>query len=133
MNTTFDFELPLAFDEAVERVTAELQTEGFGVLTRADLHEAFEEKLGETFRPYVILGACNPPLAFRALNAHPEVGLFLPCNVTVEAAGEGASRVRILDPDLIMGQEEFGEDPVMREIAADAKARLERASAAMRG
>jgi uncharacterized protein (DUF302 family) len=132
MDNTFDFEIRLGFEEAVERVTGALKAEGFGVLTRADLHEAFREKLGEEFRPYVILGACNPPLALKALTAHPEVGLFLPCNVTVEAAGEGASRIRILDPDLIMGQAAFGRDPVMREVAAEARTRLERAAEAIR-
>ena len=84
----FDVELPLTFNDAVGRVRDALKHEGFGILTEIDLQAAFREKLGRDFRPYVILGACNPPLAFSAISADPAVGLLLPCNVTVESAGE---------------------------------------------
>ena len=131
MNEDLVVELDLPYAEAVETVTSALAEEGFGILTRIDLHEAFAEKLGEDFRDYTILGACNPPLAFKAVNTSPEVGMFLPCNVTVEEAGEG-SIVRFLDPDLIMGQAQFGDMPAMLEVAQDAKARLTRAADAIR-
>jgi uncharacterized protein (DUF302 family) len=133
MNESFTVELALPYEEALDRVTEALKAEGFGVLTRIDLHEAFAEKLGESFRNYTILGACNPPLAFKAVSASPEVGMFLPCNVTVEAAGSDASVVRFLDPDLIMGQASFGHIPEMNEVAVDAKERLGRAVVALRG
>ena len=126
MNEAFEVELDRPFDAAVQEVTDALKAEGFGVLTRADLDQAFREKLGEDFRPYTILGACNPPLALRALNARPEVGLFLPCNVTVEAVSEGHSLVRLLNPMAIMGQASFADDPAMTEVAEEAHARIRR-------
>ena len=92
-NLGFDVELPLAFNQAVGRVKDALKQEGFGILTEIDLQAAFREKLGREFRPYVILGACNPVFAQRALQIDPSVSLLLPCNVVVEAvvalAGEG--------------------------------------------
>ena len=132
MDEAFTVELPLSYADALDRVTSELKAEGFGVLTRIDLHSAFAEKLGEAFRNYTILGACNPPLAFKAVNASPEVGLFLPCNVTVEETGPSSSVVRFLDPDLIMGQAVFGKIPAMQEVAADAKTRLTRVAGRLR-
>ncbi len=84
----FEIELPLTFGDVVGRVKEALKQEGFGILTEIDLQSAFREKLGREFRPYVILGACNPPLAFSAISADPAVGLLLPCNVTVESVGE---------------------------------------------
>lgn len=132
MDDSFTVELSLSYADALERVTDALKAEGFGILTRIDLHKTFEEKLGESFRNYTILGACNPPLAFKAINASPEVGMFLPCNVTVEEAGPDASIVRFLDPDLIMGQAEFGEIPEMMEVAVEAKERLARAANSLR-
>ncbi len=133
MDDSFTVELSLPYADALDRVTDALKAEGFGVLTRIDLHKAFEEKLGEPFRNYTILGACNPSLAFKAINASPEVGMFLPCNVTVEEAGPDASIVRFLDPDLIMGQAAFGEIPEMMEVAVEAKERLARAASSLRG
>lgn len=132
MDESLTVELPLHYAEAVDRVTEVLKAEGFGILTRIDLHEAFAEKLGESFRNYTILGACNPALAFKAINASAEVGLFLPCNVTVEEAGPNASVVRFLDPDLFMGQADFFDIPEIRDVGADAKARLTRAASALR-
>ena len=126
MTDPLEVELSLSFGDAIRAVTECLRQEGFGVLTRIDLDRAFEEKLGETFRPYCILGACNPHLAFRAVSARPEVGLYLPCNVTVEEMGDSAAHVRFLDPMQIMGQASFADDPDMIAVAEEARARIGR-------
>lgn len=131
MNDAFEVELARPFGDAVQKVTDALEVEGFGVLTRIDLDQAFRDKLGKEFRPYAILGACNPPLAFRAVSARPEVGLFLPCNVTVEGQGDGTSRVRLLDPAAIMSQASFAHDPEMIAVAEDARARIGRVAEAL--
>ena len=99
----FEVNLPLPFGAAVARVKDALKEEGFGVLTEIDLQAAFREKLGREFRPCVILGACNPPLAFAAVTADPTVGLLLPCNVTVESAGDARTTVRLTDPQALLG------------------------------
>jgi uncharacterized protein (DUF302 family) len=128
----FELDLDLPFDSAIERVTAALAEEGFGVLTRVDVHQAFKQKLGVEFRPYAILGACNPNLAHRALSARPEAGLLLPCNVTVESA-ESGSRVRIIDPDEMMKAGGLDGDPVLGEVGREARARLSRVARALGG
>ena len=120
------------FENAIEAVTSELSKEGFGIISEIDVSATFKKKIDVDFKKYTILGACNPPLAFKAVNASPEVGMFLPCNVTVEETGPGASTVRFLDPDLIMGQAAFGEMPEMMEVAVEAKERLMRAADALR-
>jgi uncharacterized protein (DUF302 family) len=126
-----DIHLPQDHDAAIERVSAALKAEGFGVLTSIDLRAAFREKIGAEFKPYTILGACNPPLAFRALGEEPLVGLMLPCNVTVEAASEGGSIVRFIDPDAMLGVGTLGQNRILQEVASDAKARLERVADAL--
>ena len=120
------------FDEALARVRGALKVEGFGILTEIDLRQAFREKLGREFRPYVILGACNPPLAYAAIEADPQVGLLLPCNVTVEATGPTASTVRLTDPEVLLGASAAAGRPALGEIARDAAARLARVVAALR-
>jgi uncharacterized protein (DUF302 family) len=132
MTDAFEVELAQPFDEVIQRVTDALKKEGFGVLTRIDLDQAFRDKLGKEFRPYAILGACNPPLAFRAVSARPEVGLYLPCNVTVEGVDDATSRVRLLDPAAIMGQASFAEDAEMIAVAEEARDRIGRVAAALR-
>ncbi|MCC6620715.1 MAG: DUF302 domain-containing protein [Deltaproteobacteria bacterium] len=90
--------LDLSFDDALARVPDALATEGFGILTRIDVRETLKKKIDVDFRPYTILGACNPPLAHQALSAELEVGLMLPCNVIVYAEGERRTTVVAIDP-----------------------------------
>ncbi len=117
--------LPVGFDAAVTRVTEALAAEGFGVISRIDMDKAFAEKLGVEFRRYSILGACNPKLAHKAVSARADLGLLLPCNVTVEAAGDGAV-VRIVDAAAMMGAAGLDSSPEIAELAADAGERLAR-------
>ncbi|MDI6746923.1 MAG: DUF302 domain-containing protein [Rhodocyclaceae bacterium] len=115
------------YEKAIELVTAALKTEGFGILTRIDVRATLKEKIDADFRPYAILGACNPPLAHRALSHDAEVGLMLPCNVTVEATPAGGSMVRIADPNVFMQVGQFQHDKELRAIASEARERLLRA------
>lgn len=114
------------YDEAVDQVIEELKKEGFGILTRVDVHDAMKEKIDVDFRKYTILGACNPKLAYRALSARPEVGLLLPCNVVVEAALDGGTVVRVINPRAMMQMGALGDDVVLREVAEEAAAAMER-------
>lgn len=128
----FEVELPLASEAALARVTDGLKAEGFGIITRIDAHTTFREKLGVTFRPYTILGACNPTLAHQALSIRPEVGLLLPCNVTVESAGDDRSRVRILDPAAMVALGGLGKDREIVALMNDARDRLRRVAGELR-
>ena len=120
----------LPYERAVQRTREELAREGFGVLTEIDVAATLKKKLDVSFRPYVILGACNPPLAHRALTAERDIGLLLPCNVVVYAAEEpGKSVVAAMDP--IAALELTGNEQV-RSVAQDVRARLERALAGVR-
>ncbi|TLN21565.1 DUF302 domain-containing protein [bacterium] len=103
MSNQLGFEVSVAkpLDETIEIVTALLKTEGFGILTRIDVRATLKEKIGADFRPYVILGACNPNLAHRALQEDAWLGLLLPCNVTVESSDDSSSLVRIANPGLM--------------------------------
>jgi len=127
------FEVPLAapYERAIDLVSAALKAEGFGVLTRIDVHTTLKEKINATFRPYSILGACNPALAHRALSHFAEAGLLLPCNVTVEADGNG-SMVRIADPDVMLSVGGMDQDPALHAVATEARARLVRVADALR-
>ncbi len=124
LGTVVHVDMP--FETALERTRAALKTEGFGVLTEIDMRAAFKDKLGHDFRPYVILGACNPPLAYRALSDDPAMGLLLPCNITVEADGAERAVVRIINPLSLMAPDVIGPSPVIREVALDAQQRLAR-------
>lgn len=119
----FHVTLNLSFDEAVERVTAALKREGFGVLSDIDIQGAMKEKLGIDMPPYRILGACNPPLAHKALQADPDIGLLLPCNVVVRQEAESRVTVAIIDPMVMM---EMVKQPEVQRVAEDAAQRLRR-------
>jgi uncharacterized protein (DUF302 family) len=92
-------ELKIGFDQAVEKVTEELKKEGFGVLTEIDVKATLKKKLDVDFRPYVILGACNPPIAHEALQAEPGIGLILPCNVVVAEDDAGGAVISVIKPE----------------------------------
>ena len=117
----------LAYEAAVTRVTEALQAEGFGVLTEIDVKATLKKKLDADFRRYVILGACNPKLAHRALEADGQIGLLMPCNVVVQEEDEG-SLVSIADPAVMS---EFSTSPEMCKVAAEATERLDRVLAAL--
>lgn len=127
----FEVKLDQPFEAAVEKVITALKAEGFGVLTRIDVHTTLKEKLGEEFRPYVILGACNPPLAHRALSEDAVVGLMLPCNVTVEATSDGGALARIANPEIMMMVGALQENEALTEVAGEARSRLERVAASL--
>lgn len=112
----------LPYAQAVEQVRAALKEEGFGVLCEIDVQRTLKEKRGVDFRPYVILGACNPPLAHQALEAELDLGLLLPCNVVVYA-DDGGSVVEAMDPELVLG---LVGNPRVQPIAQEVKARLQR-------
>ena len=123
--------LPLDFTLAVEQTRAALAAEGFGVLTEIDVQATLRRKLDVDFRPYLILGACNPPLAHRALTAERDIGLLLPCNVIVYAGDTpGTSVVAAMDPVAALGL--TGRDDIA-DLAAEVRARLERALASLEG
>lgn len=121
--------LDAPYDEAIERVTEALKAEGFGVLTEIDVKATLKKKLDADFRRYIILGACNPPLAHRALTTELEIGLLLPCNVIVyeDEAGSG-SVVSIIDPIIMFSA---GLNPALAPVADEATARLRRVKATL--
>lgn len=122
--TTLD--LPLA--EAVARTTEALKAEGFGVLTTIDVQKTLKEKIDVAFEPYVILGACNPQLAYRGLQAEHELGLLLPCNVIVHEH-DGRATVSAVDPAQMLGV--VGDNPELQAVAAEAGERLRRVVSAL--
>jgi uncharacterized protein (DUF302 family) len=113
----------LTFDDAVTRVTQELQKEGFGVLTEIDVSATLKKKLGKDIPPYRILGACNPVLADRAISAEPGIGLLLPCNVVVREADEHRVQVEIMDPNAVL---DLVGRPEIALIAGEVRQKLER-------
>ena len=121
-------QLQTTYEAALEKVVAALKTEGFGVLTEIDVQDTLKKKLNVDFRKYKILGACNPPLAYRALQAAPQVGLLLPCNVTVAETTPGQVEVALVDPLSMLG---VIDDPNLQPVAEEARLRLERVAAAL--
>lgn len=121
--------LNLSYADALERVTAALKEEGFGVLTRIDVQATLKQKLGADFRPYTILGACNPPLAHRALQSNLDMGLLLPCNVIVYEEDEARTMVSVVNP---MTMVELAPSEALQSVAREATDRLGRVINALR-
>ncbi len=118
----------MPFAQAVERATAALAAEGFGVLTETDVSATLQRKLGETIPPYRILGACNPQFAHRALTLEPRIGALLPCNVVVREDASGTVHVEFMDPNVVLGLVGRAE---MAPITTEVRACLERVMAAL--
>lgn len=116
--------LPLSYENALAKTREALAGEGFGVLTEIDVKATFKKKLEKEFRPYTILGACNPPLAYKALNTERDIGVLLPCNVVVyEGDNPGESVVVAIDPEVSLGRAGITE---LAPVAEEVKQRLER-------
>ena len=128
-NLGIQVHLDAPYEAAVEQVTAALKEQGFGVLTEIDVKATMKKKLDVDFQKYVILGACNPPLAHRALSAEPAIGLLLPCNVIVyEDEAQGGSVVSLVDPIAMLG---FVDNAALAPVAQEARTRLEKVAAAL--
>ena len=119
----FNKRLSTSFDEAVTKVTEELKKEGFGILTEIDVKETMKKKLNVDFRKYKILGACNPPLAHKALELEDKIGTMLPCNVIVQETAEGQTEVAAIDPVASM---QAVENPKLSKLAEEVRGKLKR-------
>jgi len=121
MSYYFTKTLDVSFDEAITRVTEELKKEGFGILTDIDVKETLKKKMNMDFKKYRILGACNPPFAYKSLQAEDKIGLMLPCNVVVQEISDGEIEVAAIDPIASM---QAIENPKLREVAEQVRDKL---------
>ncbi len=118
----FGTTVDMTFDNAITHITQALQTEGFGILSDIDVAAAMKKKLNLDMPPYRILGACNPPLAHRALDADPSIGLLLPCNVVVRQDASGVVHIEFMDPDAVLT---LVDRPEITTLATEVKQRLQ--------
>jgi len=123
MSYGFFKKVTLSYDKAIEKVTEELKKEGFGVLTEIDVKETLKKKLEVDFRKYKILGACNPPFAYQALQSEEQIGLMLPCNVIVYESDQGQTMVAAIDPVASM---QAVQNPKLGKIASEIQSKLKR-------
>jgi len=123
-NYSFGGQTNLSFNEAINKITAALKEEGFGVLTEIDAQKVLKEKLGIERRPYKILGACNPNFAHRAIDMEPEIGALLPCNILVYENGDGVVTVSAMNPKVTLT---LVENPELNEIAKEVSSKIENA------
>ena len=121
--------VPLAYDKSLAKARDALKAEGFGVITEIDVRKTVKEKLGVEFRPYIILGACNPPLAHRAISAEPEIGLLMPCNVCIWDNGDGTTTVAAIDVKTLF---QLVQNPSLADIAEKVNGQLRRVVQAVR-
>ena len=126
----FKTTVDIPYDQAVEKVTAALADEGFGILTEIDVKATLKEKIDVNFRPYIILGACNPPFAYKTLQAEEQIGLMLPCNVVVQEGQDGGTVVSAMNPLVVM---ESVENPDLEPIAVEVTEMLRRVVQALEG
>src|SRR3972149_7640475 len=126
----FSIDLNLPLDRAIEAVREALKSEGFGVLTEIDVRTTLKEKIGADFQPYVILGACDPSLAFRALQDDIDIGMLLPCNVTVREEADGRTIISAFDPNVMA---RLSPSAGLKEVARLARGELERGVGGVRG
>lgn len=125
----FSATLPVSFDDAVARTTAALKAEGFGIITEIDVQKTLREKIGQEFRSYRILGACNPKLAYEALQLGDKIGTMLPCNVVVQELAGGKVEVAAIDPVASM---QAIDNPKLKEAAAQVGEKMQRVVAQLR-